>query len=153
MDIKYITPFINAFANILPQVGLSDIKKNGLSLKGKNLDSLGVMIIVGLMGDIRGNIIYNTSIENAKKIASKMMMGMEVNELDELAQSAISELTNMLTANAATEFSNINIDINISTPTLIQGEFIASASTDKVICVEMAANDISFDINIALEVP
>lgn len=151
MDIKYINPFINAFANILPQVGLSNIEKKGLSLKGKYLDSSGVVIIVGIMGDIKGNIIYSTSIENAKKIASAMMMGMPVNELDELAQSAISELTNMLTANAATEFSNINIDINISTPTLIYGNFTANASTDKVICVEMAANDISFDINIALE--
>ena len=153
MDIKYITPFIDSFANILPQVGLSDIKKKGLSLKGKYLDSSGVVIIVGLIGDIKGNIIYNTSIENAKKIASAMMMGMPVNEFDELAQSAISELTNMLTANAATEFSNINIDVNISTPTLIHGNFTANASTDKVICVEMSANDISFDINVALELP
>lgn len=153
MDIKYITPFVNSFANILPQVGLSDIKKNGLSLKGKYLDSSGVVIIVGLMGDIKGNIIYNTSIENAKKIASSMMMGMPVNEFDELAQSAISELTNMLTANAATEFSNININVDISTPTLIHGNFTANASIDKVICVEMSANDISFDINIALESP
>lgn len=37
-----------------------------------------------------------------------MMMGMPVNELDELAQSAISELVNMLTAN------DVVIDMNIS---------------------------------------
>lgn len=153
MDIKYINPFINAFANVLPQVGLADIKKNGLSLKDKHLDSSGVMIIVGIIGDVKGNIIYNTSIENAKKIASAMMMGMEVTELNELAQSAISELTNMLTANAATELSNIDITANISTPTLMYGNFTATASTSKVICVEMSANDISFEINIALETP
>jgi chemotaxis protein CheX len=152
MDVKYINPFVNAFANVLPQVGLADVKKKGLSLKGRHIDSLGVMIIVGLIGDIKGNIIYNTSIENAKKISSAMMMGMQVSELDELAQSAISELTNMLTANAATEFSNINIDVNISTPTLMYGNFTATASTDNVICVEMLANDISFEINIAAEI-
>jgi chemotaxis protein CheX len=152
MDIKYIAPFITAFAEVMPQIGFSDIKKNSLSLKGKYLESSGVMIIVGLMGDIRGNIIYNTSVENAKKIASIMMMGMPVNELDELAQSAISELTNMLTAKAATEFSNINVTVNISTPTLMYGQFTANASTDKVLCVEMAANGIAFEINVALEV-
>lgn len=48
MDIKYINPFVNSFANILPQVGLTDIKKKGLSLKGKYLESSGVVIIVGL---------------------------------------------------------------------------------------------------------
>ena len=45
-----------------------------------------------------------------------MMMGMPVTELDEMSQSALSELSNMLTASAATSFSNlgITIDINIA---------------------------------------
>jgi len=86
-----------------------------------------------------------------KKIASTMMMGMPVNEFDELAQSAISELTNMLTANVATNFSNDNININISTPTLVHGEFVANASSDKVVCVEMGVNEMTIQVNISME--
>ena len=151
MDVKLINPFLNSVNNIMPQVGLSDIKKKGLKLKGKYIESPGVMIIVGLIGDIKGNVIYATTIENAKKIASTMMMGMPVDELNEMSQSAISELTNMLTANAAINFSNDGISINISTPTLMYGDFTANASSDKVICVEMLINDMVFEINIALE--
>ncbi|WP_238885860.1 chemotaxis protein CheX [Clostridium sp. YIM B02551] len=151
MDVKHINPFLDSFLNVMPQVGLADVQKKGISLKGRFIESPGVMIILGIMGDIKGNVIYGTSIESAKKIASSMMMGMPVNELDELAQSAISELTNMLTANAAINFSKENIEINISTPTLVHGEFTANSSSDKVVCVEMQVNDMVFEVNIALE--
>lgn len=151
MDVKYLNPFLNSFTSVLPLVGLNNIEKKGLSIKGRHIQSPGVVIIVGIMGDIKGNVIYATTVDNAKKIASTMMMGMPVDELNELAQSAISELTNMLTANAATEFSNEGISINISTPTLVYGEFIANSSSEKVLSVELLIDGMSFEVNIALE--
>ncbi len=140
MDVNYINPILSSFANVMPQLGLAKVEKKGISLKGKFIESPGVVIIVGIVGDIRGNVIYGLSVEDAKKIASTMMMGMPVVEFDELAQSAISELTNMLTANVATNFSNDNININISTPTLVHGKFTANATAEKVVCVEMAVD-------------
>ena len=151
MDVNYINPILSSFANVMPQLGLANVRKKGISLKGKFIESPGVMIIVGIIGDIRGNVIYGLSLNDAKKIASTMMMGMPVNEFDELAQSAISELTNMLTANVATNFSNDNIIINISTPTLIHGKFTANASSDKVVCVEMDVNGMIIEVNISME--
>lgn len=153
MDIKYINPVMNAILNVLPQLGLGNIEKKGLSVKGKSIKSRGVVIIIGIIGDVKGNLLYNMDIESAKKIASAMMMGMPVNELDELSQSALSELTNMVTANASINFSNININTNISTPTLMYGEdFEAKVSSDQVLCVEITANEIPIEINIALEI-
>ena len=151
MDVNYINPILSSFANVLPQLGLANVQKKGISLKGKFIESPGVVIIVGIVGDIKGNVIYGITIDDAKKIASAMMMGMPVNEFDELAQSAISELTNMLTANVATNFSNDNIIINISTPTLIHGKFIANATADKVVCVEMDVNGMIIEVNISME--
>jgi chemotaxis protein CheX len=112
MDVSYINPILNSFASVLPQLGLANVRKKGMSLKGRFIESPGVMIIVGIIGDIKGNVIYGLSLDDAKKIASTMMMGMPVDTFDELAQSAISELTNMLTATVATNFSNDNISIN-----------------------------------------
>lgn len=151
MDVKHINPFLESFAHVMPQVGLTKVERKGISLKGRFIESPGVMIILGIMGDIKGNVIYGISRDNAKQIASTMMMGMPVAELDELAQSAISELTNMLTANAAINFSNEGIDINISTPTLIHGDFTANSNSDKVICVEMLVNEMLFEVSISLE--
>lgn len=151
MDVNHINPVLEAFMTVLPQLGLADVQRKGVSLKGRYIESPGVMIIVGIVGDIKGNIIYGLTLDDAKKIASTMMMGMPVNEFDELAQSAISELTNMLTANVATNFSKDNIIINISTPTLMHGEFTANASAEQVLCVEMGVNDNSIQVYISLE--
>ena len=151
MDVKYINPFLSSVFNIIPQFGIANIKKNKISVRGRQLHSSGVMIILGIIGDVRGNVIYSTSVECAKMIASAMMMGAPVNELDELAQSAISELTNMLTATAATGFYSEGININISTPTLMYGEFTANTNSDKTICIEMLINELPFDINISFE--
>ncbi|MCB2359145.1 chemotaxis protein CheX [Clostridium estertheticum] len=151
MDVNHINPVLESFNIILPQLGLNDIKKNGISVKGKYIKSKGVVIIIGIIGDVKGNIIYGMSVETAKKIASIMMMGAPVDNFDELPQSAISELVNMLTANVAMNFSNDNINIDISTPTLIEGDFTASSNADKVLCVEMSVDGMIIEVNISLE--
>ena len=151
MDVNYINPVLGAFMTVLPQLGLADVQRKGVSVKGRYIESPGVMIIVGIVGDIKGNIIYGMTIDDARKIASTMMMGMPVNDFDDLAQSAISELTNMLTANVATNFSTDNIIINISTPTLMHGEFTANANAEQVLCVDMSVNDTIIQVHISLE--
>lgn len=152
MDAKHINPFIESFTTVMPQIGFTNIAKGKLSIKDKNFTSLGVIIIVGIVGDIKGNIVYSLTIENAKKIASTMMMGMPVNELDDIAQSALSELSNMLTANASISFSKIGVNINISTPTLLYGKDIsAKMSSNQVLCIELLADSIPLEINIAFD--
>ena len=150
MDAKKINVILGAFSNVMPKLGLNNINRKDLKLVGKNISSKGVVIIIGFIGDVKGNLIYNLSINNAKKIASLMMMGMEVVDFNEIAQSAISELTNMITANAATNFANENINVDISTPTLIVGDFQATACNDKVISVLLDADGIEIEVNIAI---
>ncbi|SFU32600.1 chemotaxis protein CheX [Clostridium sp. DSM 8431] len=151
MDVNHINPVLKSFSNILPQLVFGKIDKKGVSLKGSIIDSPGVIITIGLFGDLKGNIIYGMSEDTAKAIASKMMMGMPVDEFNELAQSAISELINMLTANTATNFSENGIIIDISTPTLMYGDFKASACSDQVLCVKMVVDDYEVDVNISIE--
>lgn len=147
-----MNPFVESFTVVMPQLGFSNVKKGNLSVKGKELVSSGVVIIVGIVGAVRGNVVYSFELEDAKKIASTMMMGMPVNELDEMAQSALSELTNMLTANAATCFYNGGTPIDISTPTLLHGKNMSvKMSSNQVLCIQLLADDIPVDINIAFE--
>lgn len=151
MDINNLNCILDSLNNVLPQLGINNIQKNNIHNKRKIVESLGVIVIIGLIGDLKGNIIYNLTEESAKKISSKMMMGMPVENFDELAQSAISELVNMLTANAATNFSNNNINIDISTPTLIYGQFTANANADEILCINIDTDISPIEINIALE--
>ena len=151
MNSKLIEPFINSFLNVMPQLGFEDVHQGSIEEMGKHIDSPGVIVILGVVGDLRGNVIYGMSEECAKKIASTMMMGMEVSEFDEMAQSAVSELSNMLTATASTEFTTLEITTDISTPTLMYGTFTASASFEHVIRLEMIAEDLPIYIYVSLE--
>jgi len=152
MDVNHVNPFMESFFNVMPQLGFSTVEKGKLSVKGKDLLSSGVIIIVGIVGAIKGNIVYSIDIEDAKKIASTMMMGMPVDELNDIAQSALSELTNMLTANAATRFADLGISIDISTPTLLHGNDIAlKMSSNQVLCIQLLADNIPIEVNIAFD--
>lgn len=151
MDAKHVNLILDAFTNVMPQLGLSNIEKKNMSLRDKIITSTGVGIVISILGDIKGNIIYILSEEDAKTIASTMMMGMPVDVLDEMSKSAVSELINMLTANAATNFANNGIVIDISPPMLIHGDVVVSTNVDKVLSLKMGINDMLMEVNIALE--
>lgn len=152
MDVKYINAFLDSFLIVLPQFGINNIEKKNVSVKGRKINSLGLMITLGIVGDIRGNVVYSMPTQDAQQIASLMMMGMPVTELDEMAKSALSELSNMLTANASINLSKIDINVNISTPTLMCGEnFEATLNSEKVFCIELLVDGNLIETNISLE--
>jgi Predicted inhibitor of MCP methylation, homolog of CheC len=151
MDVKLVNPFIDSFTSVMPELGFGSVQIGKLSAKGREIVGSGVLVVVGIVGAVRGNVLYAIDCEAAKKIASTMMCD-EVEELDDTALSAISELTNMLTAHAATAFYNIGIEIDISTPTMLQGkDVLINMNSDQVLCIELIADDISVEINISFE--
>lgn len=152
MDVKLINPFIDAMVTIMPQLGFQKIVRGNISVGDKFVESRGVTVLLGLTDQIRGNIAYNMTEDTAKKIASTMMMGMPVTEMNEMAQSAISEMTNMLTGNAAVNFEKLGMQINISPPSLIIGDtFRAKVSDTKFLKIEILIDSEAIEINIGVE--
>jgi len=124
------------------------------SIAGLVLPTLSLSL--GLVGrytkQIRGNVVYNMTEDTAKFIASTMMMGMPVENFDEMAQSAISELSNMLTANTATHIAGLGLEVDISTPSLSIGEdFQIKISSDGYLAVDMdlGGHIVELDISVA----
>lgn len=151
MDSKYINPFIDALTTILPQMGFQDISQSKVSVREKDLTSLGVTVIVGVTKQIRGNVAYNMPEDTAKHIASTMMCGMPVETFDEMAQSAIGELANMVTATAATKLAELGFEVDISTPSISTGDgFSVKISAEQFLCVEMKLADKPLEVNIGL---
>jgi len=147
-----INPFIDAATEVLPQLGFQNVVLKGLTVKAKKIVVSGVIVTLGIVGDKKGNVVYSIDKEGAKNIASIMMMSMPVEELDDMAKSALSELSNMLTANASMNFSNEGINVDISVPTLIYGEDIElSMNKDQIICAEVDVDNIKLEISIALD--
>lgn len=151
MNREHISAFSNAVLNIMPQLGIVEIVPGGIKECGKNIETSGVVCIVGIIGDLAGNVIFSMSEDGAKGIASAMMGGMEVLEFDEITQSAVSELSNMLAANSCIGLSEIGFNVDISTPTLMQGIFTLSGSYENCTCIEMKADAFRFDVYVSLE--
>ena len=152
MDAKLVNPFVDAFTTVMPQIGFHEPKRLKMNVRDKNAISKGVSVIVGVTKQIRGNVVYNMSEETAKFIASTMMMGMPVAEFDAMAQSAISEMSNMLTANAATNLTRMGLEVDISTPSLSIGEnFQVKISDSQYLTVEMDLSGHVVELDIAVE--
>ena len=152
MDVNRINPILDAVGGTLPQLGFQSVTKKSVALGGSVLNWAGVMINIGMLGSIKGSIAIGMSTTGACRFASTMMMGMEVKELDELSQSAISEMANMVCANACTRFSQEGIEgVDISPPVLFVGEGgKVTLPVPKVISVAFMVDDIQVDIHIGL---
>jgi chemotaxis protein CheX len=152
MDARFINPIIDAFREILPQLGFADIQRGKVSMGTNSVESLGVTVIIGMTKDLRGSVAYNLSEATAMQIASTMMGGMPVTQFDELPQSAISELVNMVTANSAIRFEQMGMNVDISPPSLVVGaDFRARLLQEKFLVIEMLANGHLIQLNLGLE--
>ena len=118
VDVKIANPFIEAFMSVMPLLGCPTPKRVKVYLHSSQVTNSGVAVRVGFTKGLTGSVVYNMQEDAAKFIASTMMMGMPVNEFDELARSAISELSNMLTANATTNLTKLGFIADISPPSL-----------------------------------
>lgn len=118
-----------------------------------DLEGQHVMVLIGITGVLKGQVILLFKAGIACEIASRMMMGMPVPELNELAKSAISELCNMILGNAATLFSNKAIPMDITPPSVLVGDNLSiSVSDTKIICVPLTFDtDKSIELNIAIK--
>ena len=152
MDARFINPVIDAFREILPQLGFADIQRGKLSMGSNSVESLGVTVIIGMTKDLRGSVAYNMSEATAMTIASTMMGGMPVAQFDELPQSAISELVNMVTANSAIRFEQLGMQVDMSPPSLVVGnDFRARLLQEKFLVIEMLADGNLIQLNLGLE--
>lgn len=153
MNVEYINPFIQGTQSVLKNVCNEETTLGKIYLKTSPYTGETISIIIGVTGDIKGQVIFSLNVNSACSIASKMMMGMPVPEMDELAKSAISELTNMILGNTATLFYNGGINIDITPPSLLMGQNIQISTTKtQTICIPLQLSDgNNFEIDVSLQ--
>ncbi len=80
-------------------------------------------VIMGMAGQISGQLIFGFKEDTAKKIA-EIMIEQEVLDLDELTVSAVAEFTNVLAGNSTIELveQGKNKKIGMSPPSIVQGK-------------------------------
>lgn len=147
-----INPFLMAATSIMKDICQTDMSIGNPYVKKTEFEDETVAIMIGITGEMKGQVLMAFSYANALNVASRMMMGMPVTELDDMATSAISELGNMIMGNAATIFSTKGIVIDITPPTVCQGSMTITQTYAQNICVPIQAGDgLSLELDIAIK--
>lgn len=149
LSAQHINPFLMAAKKVLQDMCFIEVAVQKPVLKEASFGSDTWVIIIGVTGEMQGQVLLAMAKENACSIASKMCM-MEVKEIDDFAASALSELGNMIMGNAATVFSSNGVGIDITPPTLSHGQVSFINSYAKYLCVPMTFPDGQFEMFLAL---
>jgi chemotaxis protein CheX len=150
MRVEYINPFVESAYSILKEVLDTKITRGELYLKATSQPVLGVTAIVGLTGDVEGRVLIDMSEDTAKKIASAMNNEALAN-LNELAKATITELANMIVANAVTKLSELGFKFDLTPPTIFTGTNMEITNFDvEALIVPIILTEGKIEINVAL---
>lgn len=151
INVDYINPFLMAATSIIKDICQIDMKIGKPYVKETAFADNSVVIMIGITGEMRGQVMVALTYEKALEIASKMMMGMPVVQLDDMSISAISELGNMIMGNAATILSTKGIGIDITPPSVCRGNVTISQSYAKNICIPLSGGDVTIELDVAVK--
>jgi len=120
MKVEYINPFVSATFRVIESVLGICPTKGELAMRPTVFTTQQCNVLMGVTGQVEGQVIYGMSLITADKIAS-MMLGQPVRTFDQLAASAIGELGNMITGNASSLLSIQGYQCDITPPSIVRG--------------------------------
>ncbi|MDR0663335.1 MAG: chemotaxis protein CheX [Spirochaetaceae bacterium] len=129
MRVEYINPFVEATFNILKEVLNTEVKRGELYLKESSMRIMGVAALVGLAGDVEGRVLFDMTKETALNVAGAMNGGETFTTLDDMAKATITELANMIAAQAVTKLHDLGFKFDLTPPALFSGENMEISNT------------------------
>lgn len=119
MNEDYVNAFLTPAVLVWEKELATKLALSGAEQVASQFTTNELTALIGISGQLEGNVLYGFSQESARTIASKMI-GHEIVEMDELALSAIGEIANMITGNAATQLASLGAVCEITPPVIIE---------------------------------
>jgi chemotaxis protein CheX len=121
MKVEFVNPFIQAAREVLESELGSQSERGDLRLQKSACTTDEVTAVVGVTGTVSGLVLYSMSQTTALGIVSRVM-GKSFSDFDDLAQSGIGELGNVITGRAGVLLSEAGFPSNITPPALVVGK-------------------------------
>ncbi|AJS57442.1 chemotaxis protein CheX [Paenibacillus sp. IHBB 10380] len=151
MKAEIINPFIESARIVIEQVIQISPSTGSLGIKDIEFNKDHIWIQVGMTGQLTGNIVFGLQEDVALRIVSAMMGGFVLTEMDEMGQSAISELGNMISGNASTILYNQGVIVDITPPKFIMLENLTSSFPRKALSIPLLMDGIGeLDIQVMI---
>lgn len=124
VDINIINDvFISSTIEVYKQLIGSDIVLQNIEQASDEYKIfVNLASVIGFTGTIKGQIIMVVDEPLAFKITSAILMGMEINEYNEMVASSVCEMINMIAGETARQLTEKGFNIEVSVPSLINGQ-------------------------------
>jgi len=129
MNVVYLNPFVDAANQVLSAEVQATAERGSLALQRSALTAEEITVLISMIGDIQGVVLFGMSIQTGLEMVSRMM-GQKCSEFDNLAQSGIAELGNVISGRASINLSQAGIQTNISPPTMVIGKGVQISTLD-----------------------
>mgnify|MGYP003592690868 CR=1 FL=1 len=152
MNVEHINPVLTGIKHVIQMVCQVEVTTGKLHISPGIYPEETLVISVGITGQLRGQAIFVFSKNVACNLASRMMMGMPVTELNDMTKSALAELANMTMGNAMTNYSTQGILLDITPPMVYAGRDLDFSVSDmKLIAIPIIVDEENtFIFNIAI---
>ncbi|XER05159.1 hypothetical protein SRRS_06400 [Sporomusa rhizae] len=110
-----------------------------------------VDIRINVKGDVTGSILFQFPQDTTLNIV-QIMSGMEIKELDSFVTSAMGEISNIISGNAASYLSKLNYHCDIMPPQIaVADAAIASHFSQETLSIPLHTNIGDMNIHISLD--
>jgi len=147
---QLVNPVVRGFREVLRETAGLEVVERASTTQHATSVNLEVTVLVGVVGAVEGQVSYSISKGFACKLASTMLCD-EITCYDEMAESAIGELGNMITGRAAVEFQHEGLDCDLCPPSIIVAQHVEiSANQIDTIMVPFVSDWGDIEVHIAL---
>lgn len=148
--LELVAPFVEASARVLGQECGQTVQKGKVFRVQSPQTTAQISALIAITGNVMGLVVYSMSRATAIELAARMM-GESLDELDEIGQSAIAELANVITGQAGIMLESQGYNSDMSPPILLMGAGSSIATfnlTRLVVPLVLEAGDFNVDIAI-----
>ena len=119
--VQVVNRYVGAAMDVLEKETGDAVKRGGLQVQANPYTSEDVTAVVGIGGALAGSLYLSMSQPTAMALVAAMLGGQTLQDFDELAQSGIAELANVIAGNAGVLLAEDGLETTISPPLMLVG--------------------------------
>ena len=151
MKAEYVNIFIASAVNVFQKELNIHLSRKDLKKKPSPLPSFTISIVIGITGALGGQVVYSMDSEFATKVAHAMLPNLLPAELKKMENSAVSEISNIITGQASIALAGDKDKIDLTPPVVLMAkdlkiDFLQVPTIGLVLISEIG----ELEINIAL---
>lgn len=152
INAEYVNPFLEAASAVFKSVMNVDLRRGKMIIKENPEPSHDVAIIIGITGAINGEVVYSMGYSMVTKIAEILAPGMTEEQIKSEYKDIVGELANMITGNAMNLFAYSGKSIDITTPTVVNGnDFTITLVQQTTLGINLYSPMGQLEMNVALK--